>query len=217
MEPEALRAQEPPIQQERARRSYVALLDAAARLWARDGYDAVGTPEIAAEASVAVGTFYRYFDDKKQVFLEVVRRYLRDAYHETLGKLTPERFAGLARHETIDETVAILFDYVNRQPGLHRVLLEMSLRDAEVARLRAEFEAASLQRLTALVAAVCPPTVIPDAEAAAWVLHAAALECATNTASLESPAHPSRFVLPIERARAALTMMIERTLFPAGS
>lgn len=205
------------MQQERARRSYVALLDAAARLWARHGYDAVGAPEIAAEAKVAVGTFYRYFDDKKQTFLEVVRRYLRDAYHETLDRLTPERFAGLARHETIEETVAILFQYVNRQPGLHRVLLEMSLRDADVARLRAEFEAASLQRLTALVAAVCSPSVIPDAEAAAWVLHAVALECATNTAVLDSPAHPSRSVLPAERVRAALTMTIERTLFPAGA
>jgi AcrR family transcriptional regulator len=207
----SLQAQQPEVQQDRAKRSYQALLDAAERLFGRDGYDEVGTPDIAAEAGVSTGTFYRYFVDKKAAYLEVQRRYLLQAYNDTLDRLTPERFAGKARHETIDVTVGILFEYVERQPKLNRVFFEMSLRDADVAALRIGFEAAACQRLATLVTAICPREVIPDPEATAWVLHAAALECATGLAGAGRPP-------PMEavRVRRALTMMIERLLFPGG-
>ena len=51
----------PDFRQERSRRSYQALLDAAEELFSKHGYDAVGTPEIAEQACVSVCTFYRYF------------------------------------------------------------------------------------------------------------------------------------------------------------
>jgi AcrR family transcriptional regulator len=204
-------AQRPLLRQERAKRSYQALLDAAQRLFASAGYDAVGTPEIAAAAGVSVGTCYRYFTDKKQVFLEVMRRYLQAGYHEALDRLTPERFIGKARHETIDNAIGVLFDFVNRQPGLNRVLVEMSLRDPDIARLRASFEAVAYQRLARLIAAICPPAVIPDPEATAWVVQAAVLECATGIGG--GGRHK---LMDLARARKALAAMIERLLFPSG-
>lgn len=207
----ALQAQAPDVQQDRAKRSYQAMLDAAEKLFSRDGYDGAGTPEIAAEAGVSVGTVYRYFTDKKAIFLEVLRRYLLQAYHETLDRLTPERFVGKARHETIDDTVGILFAYVNRNPKLNQVFVEMSLRDDQISKLREGFEAAACQRLAALIGAICPRDVIPDPDAAAWVLHAAGLECAIGLAGAgRTPP------LAAARVRKALTMMIERMLFPAS-
>ena len=80
-------AREPDFRQERSRRSYEALLDAATELFGKHGYDAVGTPEIANRAGVSVGTFYRYFDDKHEVYLEIMRR--------TIGRrATPRRSNG---------------------------------------------------------------------------------------------------------------------------
>src|SRR5215471_7734417 len=89
--PEAVLADppDPDFRQERSRRSYQALLDAAAELFAQHGYDAVGTPEIAQHAGVSVGTFYRYFDDKHEVYLEVIRRNLAQTYGDTIERLTP--------------------------------------------------------------------------------------------------------------------------------
>src|SRR6266550_4287131 len=87
----------PDFRQERSRRSYQALLDAATELFAKHGYDAVGTPEIAEHAGVSVGTFYRYFDDKHEVYLEIMRRTMIAAHDETLKGLTPERFLGGAK------------------------------------------------------------------------------------------------------------------------
>lgn len=200
------------MQQERARKSHEAMLDAAERLFSRDGFDGAGTPEIAAEAGVSVGTVYRYFADKKEIFLEVVRRYLSQAYHETLDRLTPSLFVGRARRETIEETVAIVFAFVDRNPRLNRAFVEMAMRDDEVAELRAHLEAAACQRLAGLIAAVCPREQVPDPEATAWMLHGAAIECAIAVSGA-GRAPP----VSATRARAALTAMIERTLFPAAS
>src|SRR5262252_5686893 len=121
---------EPDFVQGRARRSYLALITAATDLFSTHGYDAVGTPEIAQRAGVSVGTFYRYFDDKHEVYLEVARRTMEAAYRETIEGLTPARFVGRARHETIAEAVAVLFDHVLSRPQLTRSFVEMALRDS---------------------------------------------------------------------------------------
>src|SRR6185503_1691441 len=101
-DPEALlrASKEPDFRQERSRRSYLALIEAATELFSAHGYDAVGTPEIAQRAKVSVGTFYRYFDDKHEVYLEICRRNMIAAYRETIEGLGPDRFVGRARHET---------------------------------------------------------------------------------------------------------------------
>jgi AcrR family transcriptional regulator len=200
---------EPDFRQERSRRSYLALIDAATHLFGTHGYDAVGTPEIAQHAGVSVGTFYRYFDDKKQIYLEVTRRTMVAAYAETIEGLTPARFVGRARHETIAETVAILFDHVLRRPELSRSFTEMSLRDRDVAALNRAFEQVSVQRLTALIAAIVPRSVVPDPEATAYVLYGSAMQTAYGIAG-----HFGSPPIDADRAKAALTSLIERALFP---
>jgi AcrR family transcriptional regulator len=211
-DPEALlrATKEPDFRQERSRRSYLALIEAATELFSAHGYDAVGTPEIAQRAKVSVGTFYRYFDDKHEVYIEIVRRNMIAAYRETIEGLTPERFVGRARHETISETVAILFEHVLERPQLSRSFTEMSLRDPEVAELRRAFETVSLQRLTLLISSIIPRSVVPDPEATAYVLYGSAMQCAYGLAG-----HIGEPPVDAERARQALTAFIERALFPA--
>ena len=208
--PGVLRAsREPDFQQDRARRSYLALIDAATALFSARGYDAVGTPEIAERAGVSVGTFYRYFDDKHEIYLEIARRTMASAYQETVANLGPERFVGRARHETISETIAILFEHVLSQPQLTRSIREMSLRDAEVAELSSAFERVSVARIAALISSIVSRDIVPDPEATAWVLHAAVMETAYGLAG-----HRGAPPIDPDRARQALTAFIERAVFP---
>jgi AcrR family transcriptional regulator len=199
----------PDFRQERARRSYHALLEAAAELFAQQGYDSVGTPEIAQKAGVSVGTFYRYFDDKHEVYLEIMRRSMVNAYKGTIENLTPERFVGLARHETIFQGVGVLFDHVLSQPQLTRSFMEMSLRDAQVAELRRAFEQLASQKLAKLIEMITTREAVPDPEAFAYVLYGSVVQCAYGLAVHLVPTAIDR-----ERARAALTAFIERALFP---
>jgi AcrR family transcriptional regulator len=200
---------EPDFRQDRSRRSYLALIEAATALFGSRGYDAVGTPEIAQHAGVSVGTFYRYFDDKHVIYLEIARRTMTSAYCETIANLDPERFLGRARHETISETIAILFDHILSKPQLTRSFQEMSLRDPEMAEVSRAFEQVSIQRITVLISAIIPRDVVPDPEATAWVLHGSALHAAYGLAGHYGPPPISA-----DRARKALTDFIERALFP---
>ena len=201
----------PDFRQERSRRSYQALIEAAEAMFAAHGYDAVGTPEIAQKAGVSVGTFYRYFDDKHEVYLEISRRMMAEAYSTTIEGLTPARFIGLERHETIAETIALLFDHVLSRPELSRTFMEMSLRDPEVGEIRRAFEQVSCQKLTALISAICPRNVVPDPEATAYVVYGSALQTAYGLAGyLGTPS------VAADRAKKALTSFIERALFPSA-
>jgi AcrR family transcriptional regulator len=207
--PVVLRAtKEPDFRQDRSRRSYLALIEAATVLFGSQGYDAVGTPEIAQQAGVSVGTFYRYFDDKHEVYLEVARRTMGAAYRDTIAHLGPERFLGRARHETISETIAIVFDHVLSKPQLTRSFQEMALRDPEVAEVLRAFEQVSIVRITTLIAALVPRDVVPDPEATAWVLHGAAMHAVYGLAGHYGPPP-----IGAERARKALTDFIERAVF----
>jgi len=199
----------PDFRQDRARRSYQALIDAAAELFATQGYDAVGTPEIAQKAGVSVGTFYRYFEDKHEVYLEIMRRTMVAAYNATLEGLTPERFAGRARHETIGDACRLLFVHVLDRPQLTRSFMEMSLRDTAVAELRRAFEQLACQKLAELIATVTTRVHVPDPEATAYVIHGAAMQCAYGLA-----VHLVPVAIDRERARAALAAFIERAMFP---
>jgi len=194
--------------QERARKTYEALVNAAADCFLDAGYDATGTPDIAARAGVSVGTFYRYFDDKKQVYIEVTRRYLADSYHRILDRLTPQRFVGMDGRATLTETVDILLDQATRHPTMHKTFVEMALRDADVLALRRAFDKITLEKLSALISAVCTRAAVPDPEATAFVLQVAAVECASVIAGIRGAP-----LVDAVRAKAALAAVLYRTLF----
>lgn len=70
-------------QEERSAATREALKAAARRLWAEQGYVAVGTPEIAREAGVTRGAMYHQFADKAALFLAV----LEDVEERVMGEL----------------------------------------------------------------------------------------------------------------------------------
>ncbi|HYF77330.1 MAG TPA: TetR/AcrR family transcriptional regulator [Symbiobacteriaceae bacterium] len=65
-------------QQDRALHKRQALLDSAQALFAEHGYDKTTAKEIARHAGVAVGTFYRYFTDKRQVLMALLHNRIEE-------------------------------------------------------------------------------------------------------------------------------------------
>src|ERR1700761_8193682 len=60
----------------RKRETRAAILDAAERLFAADGYDGVTVAEIAAEAGISVKTLFTYFHSKEDLALAREERIL---------------------------------------------------------------------------------------------------------------------------------------------
>jgi len=203
------------FKQRRSQATYEALLEAAARVFARRGFDAAQTPEIAAEAGVSTGAFYRYFTDKRAIFVEVVAEHLRQSQQEVMSKLTPERFLGDGRtvpdkRRAIDLVLDVLFDRIKRDAELERVYLSMSYSDPDVRRLRAQYEEAGCQALTRLIEVIVSRSVVPDPAAAARVIGITAVELAADRAGLRPRVGTAGSDAAI---KAALREMLYRYLF----
>jgi AcrR family transcriptional regulator len=200
--------------QERARETHRALLRAAARVFAAQGYDEAQTPEIARAAGVSVGTFYRYFSDKRQAFIEMIRLHLDQSYERVMASLTPEAFAGTRsgadRRATIEHVIDVLFQNTAQSPELYRVFIAMSLRDPDVSRIRVEFEQRSQHALALLIGEIVATDRISDPLAAARVIQIAAQEVALTSIGLHGDAPD-----PIASAalRRALADMLYRYVF----
>jgi AcrR family transcriptional regulator len=195
--------------QERARRTYEALVDAAYSMFAASGFDLTQTPDIASAAGVSVGTFYRYFTDKREIFIEVVRRFLATAYQEVMAGLRPERFVGAGQREAIDQCLGVLVENTTANPALQKVIYEMALRDPEVRDLYALFYAESRKRLVEILTVATTRERVPDPEATAYVIETAAVELAVSLTGMRGEVPLSR-----QRCLAALAMMLEQALFP---
>lgn len=205
------------FKQRRSAATYESLLAAAARVFARLGFDAAQTPEIAAEAGVSTGAFYRYFTDKRAAFIEVVAHHLRQSHAEVMSKLTPERFLGDGRtvpdkRRAIDLVLDVLFDRIKRDAELERVYLSMSYSDPDVRRLRAQYEDEGCQALARLLEIIVPREVIPDPVAAARVIGITAVELAADRAGLRPRVGSAGG--SDAAVKAALREMLHRYLFP---
>src|SRR5438067_860238 len=90
------------------------MLDAAARLFGTQRFHEVRMEDIAAEAGVGKGTLYRYFSDKEELYLDLLKRSSKqflDRLHEHMGR------AGGPR-EKLEACVAAIVSFFDEQPHL---------------------------------------------------------------------------------------------------
>lgn len=202
--------------QKRAKKTYASLLQAGGEVFAEMGFDAAQTPDIAARAGVSVGTFYRYFADKRQVFIELAQDYLERGFQATLGGLSADAFmetrTAADRRAALEQVIDLLFQSAAEKPAFHRVFVGMALRDNDVARLRSQQEQRARVAMAQLIETITPRSRIADPQAAAEVIQIAAREVAIAAVDSTSGATAT----DIAARRTALTDMIYRYLFTGG-
>lgn len=102
------------------------LLRIARETFEEKGYHRTSIAEICRRASVANGTFYRYFDGKDEVFL-----HLAEQLAEGLELAVSEALRGVSgTYDRIHRTLAAFYDYVGRHRALYQIF-----REAEFVRL----------------------------------------------------------------------------------
>ncbi|HEX6549026.1 MAG TPA: TetR/AcrR family transcriptional regulator [Candidatus Dormibacteraeota bacterium] len=96
------------------------ILDAAEKVFGREGFHKAAVFDIARAAGVGQGTFYLYFPSKQAVFVELVQEMGHDM-RTTLRRATE----GLATRAEVEEAgYRAFFDFVARHPSLYRILRE---------------------------------------------------------------------------------------------
>jgi TetR/AcrR family transcriptional regulator, fatty acid metabolism regulator protein len=106
-------AKAPPIDRRRQ------ILDAAVRVFARQGFHACRVSDIAREAGVAYGLVYHYFDSKEQVLNELFAErwsLLLSAIEEIDGRPIPPR-------EKLDEVARFIIESYRHDPELMKVII----------------------------------------------------------------------------------------------
>ncbi|WP_459942833.1 TetR/AcrR family transcriptional regulator [Deferrisoma palaeochoriense] len=109
----------------KGRKTRAALLEAAHDVFKEVGYYAASVAQIARRCEVSPGTFYQYFDNKEQVFLElndlVVSGFLKKSASIACNA---SDFGGRLRSE-----VALLLEHTRENFAFHRILGESDLVD----------------------------------------------------------------------------------------
>jgi AcrR family transcriptional regulator len=119
---------------ERGARTRQKLLDAAESVFADVGYHDASIVKITEAAGVAQGTFYLYFESKKQVFDELVRdlnRRVRHAMKEASSQ-------GATRLEAEVLGFAAYFRFTARHKALYRIIRQAEFVSPEMLRYHYE-------------------------------------------------------------------------------
>ena len=198
------------FRQQRSRDTYLRLLEAAKHVFGAKGYDNTQTPDIAKQAGVSVGSFYRYFTDKRQIFLELARSELQQTYRDIFQDISAQTLRQKNRRGLIAASLDALFERVAENPGLHREFVGMAMRDEEVKIIRQDIEDAGTEFLATIIGELVDENHIPDPHTAARVIVVAAQEVATAVVGARFPHDPTD---PFSAVRTALTDMIERYVF----
>ena len=141
-------AKAPPVDRRRQ------ILDAAIRVFARQGFNDCRVSDIAREAEVAYGLVYHYFDSKDQVLNELfVERWslLLAAIEETDSRELPSR-------EKLDAVAAFIIDSYRHDPELMKVII------IEVTRAANSFTRTHLPEIRQAYALIAK--IVSDAQAA---------------------------------------------------
>ena len=220
-------------QQDRSIATKQHLFQAALELFAEQGYHHTNTKKIAARAGIAVGSFYAYYRNKKEVFLEVIQYYYQriqetafagGLYREGMRGLDPESLEqlniesagragiepGVHPREFLGALLRKLYDAHDITPQLHREITGMRYSDPAVDRLISAAEAETIATIRQLLESMGPAIIVDDVEAAAQIVHRSAEEVIHSIKIFGTSIDPERLLTELQR-------MLERYLLGDGS
>lgn len=105
--------------QDRSAARYHHILDTAAQVFVRHGYEALGTNHIAAEAGVSVGSVYRFFSGKDALMDALIERYLDRLSGVLPSDINPTRQTMPA---LVGGMLAGLFAFVGENAAFEQIL-----------------------------------------------------------------------------------------------
>ena len=106
------------------------ILDAAVKVFARNGFHRARVGDIAEEAGVAYGLVYHYFSSK-EALLETI---FRDTWTQMLARVREVEASGADASEQVRQVTALLLRTWRRDPDLVRVLVREVTRSRTFSR-----------------------------------------------------------------------------------
>ncbi|CAD7844480.1 MAG: Transcriptional regulator, AcrR family [Olavius algarvensis Delta 4 endosymbiont] len=204
MEKEILKTRMP--QQKRGIETRKRILEAAWVLFSRDGYNGTNAKEITAEAGVSVGSFYAYFKDKKELFMELTHGHMKQEILAMMDRMQDLPLEKIGKKETIRHMIQLIADIHNQDPELHREIEALKYKDPDILAFDEELNDHFNKRFISFLKHFEDRLRIIDLEAAAKVISCSVQETIHAVRLFESPIGEERMI-------DALAEMIHRYLF----
>lgn len=155
------------------------IVKAATKLFTEKGYHQTNALQIAAAADVATGTFYSYFNNKREVFAEIIERIFQNISEKVLlnFELKDYRSTPLTYKDAKSIARLLIHQILSEYKVHHRLLkqiLAMALLDKEIEKIRHKEEKKQIELLVSYMEKYKAYIRISDFEAAAVML----LKCA---------------------------------------
>ncbi len=160
-------------QQKRSIETKNRILLAAKDQFAKNGFHGTNAKEIAAAAGVSVGSFYSYFKDKKELFMEIFREHIEEKIVRILGEhqVDPNN-----RKESVYRLIKAMLEAHEPYPQFHREVLAMRYSDPEVEAVFTEMDQHSLGHVVMFIEQFQDKLRIKDINTAARIISAAVEE-----------------------------------------
>jgi AcrR family transcriptional regulator len=143
-------------QQERGERRLAQLLEAAASVLARAGYDAATMTEIADSANASIGTLYQYFPNKPAIVLALRSQYAKEM-EERWTHLDQDTTAQMSVSQIAHRLIELTNRFVEDHPAYFPIL------DAPVKYRRNQEAKNRLRERIASIFRGKKPSISPDA------------------------------------------------------
>ncbi|MGE5598711.1 MAG: TetR/AcrR family transcriptional regulator [Bacteroidota bacterium] len=183
------------------------LVEAALALFAEEGYYNTDTKRIAARAGTAVGSFYAYFRDKKEVFLAALVEYDRRITAGTVDSPPTDPALMRDKERALESYIRRILAAHRYYPAFHREATLLGETDPEVGRIMAAQDKRAAAAAYQYLSMWRDHVAVADLESASFLIFSA----------IESTVHAIAFgrsELDGDRLIGELTTMILRYLFP---
>lgn len=136
--------------QKRSIEKYEKIVAAAYKLFNEQGYHNITTADIAKEAGVATGSIYSYFTDKKDIFIEILRRIEDKFTVPTHDFWEGKSFIDLKDEASIKELfevfIKLMMDYHDFSKKFHDDITILDILDPDIQAFRRESDDRRQQR-----------------------------------------------------------------------
>lgn len=192
--------------QKRADEKKQLLLDAALELFGTHGFHGTTAKNIAAKAGVATGSFYRYFRDKKAVFMAVCQRMEAELGGRILEFGEQMRQKGHSEQEVLASLIRFSVAAHHHNGDFHREVLAMQIMDPDVAAWTSQREGRVIGKLMEFLRPMAASFTVNDLEAATELVYYSIEEVCHRIMFFDSPVGEERLI-------SALQEMLRRYLF----
>jgi AcrR family transcriptional regulator len=156
--------------QERAVEKKNRLLDAARERFATVGYHGTHARDIAEHAGVATGSFYRYFHDKKAIFMALCRRQEAEIGGRIFDQAQMMREASHSEQDILHAMIDFTMASHRENKSFHREVLAMQISDPDVAAWTRERDQRLLESLQSFLKSKQDQYRVTDLDAAAELI-----------------------------------------------